>query len=148
MPLGLSPSPGAIVHHESFRPGESVENLNVRPVSPSTTTGSTALPTSPWRCRAPEARRSPDLAGNGDRSRFSASVVAVVLADASNPHVATAFTAARRVAFPPMLLAAAAPWFYWLGMVLFLGSIFGVIAAMIGYYVKVIANKSPRRERR
>ena len=47
-----------------------------------------------------------------------------------------------------MLFAAAAPWFYWLAMLLFLGSIGGVIAVMIGYYVKVIANRSPRRERR
>ena len=38
------------------------------------------------------------------------------------------------------------PWHYWLSYAL-VGSIaLGLVATMIGYYVKVIANKYPREE--
>jgi hypothetical protein len=43
------------------------------------------------------------------------------------------------------LVLAAKPWFYWLGPVLVLGAVVGVIALLIGYYVKVVQNKYPRQ---
>jgi predicted lysophospholipase L1 biosynthesis ABC-type transport system permease subunit len=45
------------------------------------------------------------------------------------------------------MLAAAALWSYWLAMVLVGGVVAAIIATAIGYYVKVIANKSHRRKK-
>jgi len=44
-----------------------------------------------------------------------------------------------------LFLAAAKPWFYWIAPVLVLGTVLGVIATLIGYYVKVVSNKYPRK---
>jgi hypothetical protein len=45
------------------------------------------------------------------------------------------------------MLAAAALWSYWLAMLLVGGVVAAIIATAIGYYIKVIANKSPRRQK-
>ena len=44
-----------------------------------------------------------------------------------------------------LVLAAAKPWFYWIAPVLVLGAVLGVIASILGYYVKVTSNKYPRK---
>jgi hypothetical protein len=43
------------------------------------------------------------------------------------------------------LLAAAKPWTYWLAPLLTLGTLFAVVALMVGYVVKVVAARYPRR---
>ena len=43
------------------------------------------------------------------------------------------------------MLAAAKPWFYWLAVVLSFTGVVGAIALFVGYYVKVISQKSHRR---
>jgi hypothetical protein len=42
-------------------------------------------------------------------------------------------------------ILAAKFWFYWLGPVLLLGAVVGIIALLIGYYIKVVQNKYPRQ---
>ena len=44
-----------------------------------------------------------------------------------------------------LLLAAAKPWFYWIAPVLVLLTILGIISSLVGYYVKVVSNKYPRK---
>jgi uncharacterized protein (DUF2062 family) len=44
-------------------------------------------------------------------------------------------------------MLAAALWSYWLAMVLVGAVVAAIIATLIGYYVKVISNKSPRRQK-
>lgn len=43
------------------------------------------------------------------------------------------------------MLAAAKPWFYWLAVLLVLSGVGGIVMTAIGYYVKVLSNKVPRR---
>ena len=43
------------------------------------------------------------------------------------------------------LLAAAKPWTFWLAPLLTLGTLLAVVAIMIGYVVKVVAARYPRR---
>ena len=43
-----------------------------------------------------------------------------------------------------LFLAAAKPWFYWIAPVLVFGTVLGVIASLVGYYVKVVSNTYPR----
>ena len=43
------------------------------------------------------------------------------------------------------MLLAANQWFYWLAWVLFILAGVGIAATMVGYYVKVLSNKAPRR---
>jgi hypothetical protein len=43
------------------------------------------------------------------------------------------------------LLAAAKPWTYWLAPLLVLGTLLAVVAVTIGYLVKVVAARYPRR---
>jgi hypothetical protein len=43
------------------------------------------------------------------------------------------------------LLAATKPWTYWLAPLLVLGTLLAVVAVMIGYVVKVVAARYPRR---
>jgi hypothetical protein len=43
------------------------------------------------------------------------------------------------------LLAAAKPWTYWLAPLLTLGTLLAVVALMVGYVVKVVAARYPRR---
>jgi hypothetical protein len=45
------------------------------------------------------------------------------------------------------MLAAAAIWSYWLAMVLVIGVVLAIIATLVGYYVKVLSNKAPRRQK-
>lgn len=45
------------------------------------------------------------------------------------------------------MLLAAAPWFYWLGFLLVLGVVGAFVATAIGYYIKVLSNKAPRRQK-
>jgi hypothetical protein len=42
-------------------------------------------------------------------------------------------------------MLAANLWFYWLAWVLFILAVLGIGATLIGYYVKVLSNKVPRR---
>ena len=43
------------------------------------------------------------------------------------------------------LLAAAKPWTYWLAPLLVLTTVLALVAVMIGYVVKVVAARYPRR---
>lgn len=43
------------------------------------------------------------------------------------------------------LLAAAKPWTFWLAPLLTLGTLLALVAIMIGYVVKVVAARYPRR---
>lgn len=43
------------------------------------------------------------------------------------------------------LLAAAKPWTYWLAPLLVLVTLLAVVAVMVGYVVKVVAARYPRR---
>jgi hypothetical protein len=43
------------------------------------------------------------------------------------------------------LLAAAKPWTYWLAPMLVLATVLALVAVMIGYVVKVVAARYPRR---
>jgi hypothetical protein len=43
------------------------------------------------------------------------------------------------------MIALAKPWLFWVAVVLVAGCVLGVIATMVGYYVKVLSNKSHRR---
>ena len=43
------------------------------------------------------------------------------------------------------LVAAAKPWTYWLAPLLTLGTFLAVVALMVGYVVKVVAARYPRR---
>jgi hypothetical protein len=43
------------------------------------------------------------------------------------------------------LLAAAKPWTYWLAPLLVLGTVLALVALMVGYVVKVVAARYPRR---
>jgi hypothetical protein len=42
------------------------------------------------------------------------------------------------------LIAAARPWFAWIPFVLVASAVLGVLGLLLGYYVKVTANKNPR----
>jgi hypothetical protein len=44
-------------------------------------------------------------------------------------------------------MLAAAIWFYWLAMVLVISVVLTILATFVGYYLKVLANKSPRRQK-
>ncbi|MCU1450075.1 MAG: hypothetical protein JWP02_2245 [Acidimicrobiales bacterium] len=44
-----------------------------------------------------------------------------------------------------LLLAAAKPWIYWLAPVLVLGAALALVAVVLGYLIKVTANKYPRQ---
>jgi hypothetical protein len=44
-------------------------------------------------------------------------------------------------------MLAAALWSYWLALLLVGGVVLAIIATLIGYYVKVISNKSPKRQK-
>jgi hypothetical protein len=41
-------------------------------------------------------------------------------------------------------LLAAKPWHYWIGVVLMLPAVLGIVAIIAGYYVRVTRNKYPR----
>jgi hypothetical protein len=43
------------------------------------------------------------------------------------------------------MLLAANTWFYWFAWLLLILAVVGVVATAIGYYVKVLSNKAPRR---
>jgi uncharacterized protein involved in cysteine biosynthesis len=44
-----------------------------------------------------------------------------------------------------VMLLAANPWFYWLAWVLFILAVLGIAATFVGYYLKVLSNKVPRK---
>jgi hypothetical protein len=46
------------------------------------------------------------------------------------------------------MILAAKPWFFWLGALLFGVAVLGVVATMVGYYVKVSRNKVARITKR
>ena len=43
------------------------------------------------------------------------------------------------------VLAAARPWHYWISVLLVLSVALGIVATLVGYYVKVISQKFPRQ---
>jgi hypothetical protein len=43
------------------------------------------------------------------------------------------------------LLATAKPWTYWISFVLVAGAVLGVLAVVVGYLVRVTAQKYPRQ---
>jgi hypothetical protein len=42
------------------------------------------------------------------------------------------------------MILGAVVWFFWLGVLLLAGALLGVVASLIGYYVKVARNKAAR----
>lgn len=53
--------------------------------------------------------------------------------------------AAVSASLPAAALAAAKPWHYWISVILVISIVLGLVATVIGYYVKVTANKYPRQ---
>jgi hypothetical protein len=43
------------------------------------------------------------------------------------------------------MLLAANVWFYWLAWLLAIATVGGIVATLVGYYVKVLSNKAHRR---
>ena len=43
------------------------------------------------------------------------------------------------------MIVAAKPWFYWLAVLLSASGVLGAVALFVGYYVKVLSQKSHRR---
>jgi hypothetical protein len=51
----------------------------------------------------------------------------------------------RRLRSDLMFLALSKPWLFWVAAVLVAACVMGIISIAIGYYVKVLSNKSHRR---